>query len=89
MLEEVGEAGAARGLVGGADVVPDVDRHLRQPVIGAEDDGQAVGELVLLEGDGRVGGARGDGQRHGGEGDGETAGLRHGDLQARGDGPLL
>ncbi len=49
MLEQVGEAALARRLVGGADVVPDVDRDLREPVVLAEDDREPVGELVLLE----------------------------------------
>ena len=65
MLEEVGETAAARRLVGGADVVPDVDGDLREAVVLAEDHGQAVGQLVLLELDLGVGG----GQHYGQQGD--------------------
>ena len=77
MLEEVGEAAAAGKLVGGADVIPDVDRHLRQPVILAEDDRQAVAEDMLLELDLRVRGARGPG----GENDERQKGSLQGDLR--------
>jgi hypothetical protein len=50
VLEEVGEAGAAHDLVLRADVIPDVDRDARRAAIRGEDDGQAVRELVPLEG---------------------------------------
>jgi hypothetical protein len=59
VLEEVREAAVARRLVGGADVVPDVHCDLRQPVVLAQDDGEAVRQLVLLELDVGVGRARG------------------------------
>ena len=45
----MGETTPARRLVGGADVVPDVHRDLREPVVLAEDHGEAVPQLVLLE----------------------------------------
>ena len=54
VLEQVGESASARRLVGGADVVPDVHRHLGQAVVLAQDHRQAVGQLVLLELDLRV-----------------------------------
>ena len=42
VLEQVREAGAARHLVGRADVVPEVDRDQRQPLVLREDDLEAV-----------------------------------------------
>src|SRR5256885_1059094 len=59
VLEQVRKAAPPRHLVGGADVVPDVDGHLGQAVVLAEDHRQAVGELVLLELDLGIAGARG------------------------------
>ena len=44
MLEQVGEAGAAGGLVLGADIVPDADRDDRRLAVLMDDDAQAVGE---------------------------------------------
>ena len=49
VLEQVGEAGAARPLVLRADVVPEVDRHQRQRGVAVEDDAQAVVERMLGE----------------------------------------
>ena len=51
VLEQVREAGAPGGLVGRADVIPQVDGRQGQPVVLGEDHGQAVGQRVLLEGD--------------------------------------
>ena len=42
VLEEVREAGAARLLVGGPDVIPEVDRDERQPVVLGQDHAQPV-----------------------------------------------
>ena len=42
VLEEVREAGAARLLVGRADVIPEVHRDQRQPVILGQDDLEPV-----------------------------------------------
>ena len=47
VLEEVGDAGDALGLVGGADLVPDHVRDDGRPVIGDDDDLHAVGEREL------------------------------------------
>ena len=63
VLEEVGEPAAARRLVGGADVIPDVHCDLRQAMVLAEDDRQPVLQLVLLELDVGVRGARAKGER--------------------------
>ena len=49
MFEEVGEAGAAGALVEGADVVPEVDGDEGEAVVDVGDDGEAVGQGVLLE----------------------------------------
>ena len=51
VLEEVGEAGLARLLVLRADVVPDVHRRDRGLVVLVDDEGEAVRQHVLLEGD--------------------------------------
>jgi hypothetical protein len=48
VLEEMGEAGASGALVGGADVIPEVDGHEREPMILGEDDLQAIREGVFL-----------------------------------------
>jgi hypothetical protein len=48
VLEEVGEAGAPGALVQRADVVPQVDRDQRQPMIFPEDDLKSVRQRVLL-----------------------------------------
>ena len=56
VLEEVGEAGLARDLVLGADVVPEVDRDDRGEVVLGDDDPQAVVETLVAEGDLRDGG---------------------------------
>ena len=77
VLEEVGEAGAAGALVEGADVVPEVDGDEGQAVIFVGDDGEAVGEGVLLvlnlgelDGGGESGGGEGA-EEAGGEGGAE------------------
>src|SRR5206468_5875378 len=44
-----GESGPTRGLLGGSDVIPEIDSDDRQPRVAMEDDLQAVGELVFLE----------------------------------------
>ena len=49
VLEQVREAGAAGHLVGGPDVVPEVHRDDRQPVIGADDHFEPVRKRELLE----------------------------------------
>ena len=51
MLEEVGEAGLAPGLVLGADMIPDRDRDDRRLVVLVDDDAQAVGQREGLVGD--------------------------------------
>ncbi len=50
VLEEVSEAGAARRLVLGPDVVPEIDCHEGQPPVLVKDDPQPVVQPVLLEG---------------------------------------
>ena len=47
MLEQVREAGLARDLVLGADVVPDVDRHDGREMVLGDDQAQAVGEALV------------------------------------------
>jgi hypothetical protein len=90
VLEEVGEAILARGLVLGADVVIDVHRDDRGAVILVKDDLEAVVEDEALEGEldartlargrrarrGRRVGEPGAGERQGAEdqGEGEEAG---------------
>src|SRR5438874_6282715 len=70
VLEQVREPAAPRRLVRRADVVPDVHRYLRQPVVLAEDDGQPVLQAVLLELHLRVRGAGlGRAQSEGGDRD--------------------
>ncbi len=51
VLEQMGEARPALGLVLGADVVPGVDRHDRGLAVGVDDDAQAVveGEDVVVQ----------------------------------------
>jgi hypothetical protein len=49
VLEKMGEAGATRTLIGGSDVIPQVDGDQRQPVILDEDDLQTVLQRVLLK----------------------------------------
>ncbi len=88
VLEEVGEAGLARDLVLGADVVPEVDRDDRGEVILGHDDAEAVVEALVAEddlrdGDGhespqgrwRVSDRYQDEGRRDGDGDGAT--VRH------------
>ena len=50
MLEQMREPGPPRMLVLRPDVIPDVHRHHRQPVIFVDDHAQAVVERVLGEG---------------------------------------
>ena len=47
MLEKVGDARHALGLVGGADLVPDHVGHDRGPVVGDDDHVHAIGEGEL------------------------------------------
>jgi hypothetical protein len=49
VLEKVSETGAARALVLGADVVPEVDRDERGGVVFVEHHAQAVRETVVFE----------------------------------------
>ncbi len=49
VLEEVREPGAPLVLVGGTDVIPEIDRHHRQAALGAENDLEPVRQRVLLE----------------------------------------
>jgi hypothetical protein len=66
VLEEVGEAGAAGGLVLGAHVVPDVHRHDRGLVVLVDDHRQPVLQHELLVGDVELDlGERRGGRRHG------------------------
>ena len=60
VLEEVREAGLARDLVLGPDVVPEVDRDDRREVVLGDDDAQAVVETLVAEGDLGDGGGHGD-----------------------------
>jgi hypothetical protein len=55
VLEEVGEAGLARDLVLGSDVVPEVDRDDGCQVILGDDDAKAIVEALVAEGDLRDG----------------------------------
>ena len=48
MLKQVREAGAARRLVGGPDVVPDVDGNQRQGVVLMQDHFEPVLQRVLV-----------------------------------------
>ena len=48
VLEEVGEAGAALGLVAHADVVEDAHRHDGHAAVGGQDDPQAVVQREAL-----------------------------------------
>jgi len=50
VLEQVGEAGATRPLVLGADAVADVHRRQGQRVVLQQEHGQPVGQPVLLDG---------------------------------------
>jgi hypothetical protein len=49
VLEEVGEAGAARLLVLRADVIPEIDSDDRGRLVLGEEDGQAVRQRVALD----------------------------------------
>jgi hypothetical protein len=49
VLEQVGEAGSSRIFVRGADVVPQIHRDERQPVVFRKDYLEAVRQRVLLE----------------------------------------
>ena len=49
VLEQVGEAGLARDLVLGADVVPDVHGHDGREVVLDDDQAQAVGQALVGE----------------------------------------
>ena len=49
MLEQVREAGAAGLFVRRTDVIPEVDRHHRQPVILGQDHVEAVRQRVFFE----------------------------------------
>jgi len=65
VLEQVGEPGAARGLVLGADVEPGVDGHHGLGVVRVQDHRQAVGQGdgFDVEGCGDCGGRDGDKQQ--------------------------
>ena len=68
VLEQVGEAGAAGGLVLRSDIVPDADRDHRGLVVLVDDDSKPVGEREGLVGDvdpGKEGGRAGPGARGG------------------------
>ena len=77
VLEQVREAGLARDLVLGADVVPEVDRDDRRLAVGVHDHGQAVVEAEGLvgDGDGR-GGAREAARGQHGEGERQEQGTQ-------------
>ena len=47
VFEQVGEPGAAAGVVLGSDAVPDLDRHIRRGAVEAPIDLQAVGQRAL------------------------------------------
>ncbi len=49
VLEQVSEAGPAGLLVGGTNVVPEIDRCKRESVILGENDLEPIRELILLE----------------------------------------
>jgi hypothetical protein len=89
VLEEVGEAAPAGALVGGADVVPDVDRDLGRPVILAEDDPEPVGQGELGVGDARFcggEGARSGEEQEAGDDDGSGSHERGSTAPCGGDG---
>ena len=76
VLEQVREAGAALGLILGADVVPEIHGDDRRLAIGVHDHPEPVVEREFLEGDvdgvaGARGERQGDGQGEGGEQPGE------------------
>ena len=59
MLEQMREAGPPAPLVFGSDVIPDVDRDDRQPVILVDDDVEAVVERRVYERNMQVHGLKG------------------------------
>ena len=63
MLEQMGEAGLALRLVLRPDIVPGADRDHRRLAILMDDDGQAIGELEGLVGDGHLPDQRGSRSR--------------------------
>ncbi len=67
MFEEVGDAGGARRLVGGADLVPDHLGHDRRAMIRDHQHLQAVLELELADALGGLRAVRGDGDGKRGE----------------------
>ena len=56
VLEQVGEAGLALDLVLGADVVPEVDGDDGREPVDRDDQAQPVGEALVGERHGRLGG---------------------------------
>ena len=75
VLEQMREAGSSGLLVGGADVVPDVDGHDRHRLVLMQDHVEAVGELELPERHLKRRGGAGDCPRTGADtaGQGEQA----------------
>ena len=67
MLEEVGDAGGAARLVGGADLVPDHLSHHGSTVIGDDEELQAVGQSELADAGAGVRAVDRHGNRHGGK----------------------
>jgi hypothetical protein len=85
MLEQMGEAGLAAGLVLGADIVPGADRDHRRLTVLVDDNRQAVLELEHLIGNGHLADQRADrrGLRRGGARNGRG---RFGNRAGRGGG---
>ena len=49
VLKQMGESGEPRPFVGRADMIPDIHRHQRQPVVFEQNHIEAVGESVFFE----------------------------------------
>ena len=87
MLEQMGEAGLALGLVLGADIVPDAHGHHRRLMILVNDDGEAIVENELGVGDRDFANQRSNrhrfGRRSGSDGRDQVAGGGGFDRRAR------
>ena len=70
MLEEMGNAGGAARLVGGADLVPDHLGDDRSAVIRDDQHVKTVAKREFDDAGARLGAVHGHGKRHGGEAEG-------------------
>ena len=70
MLEEMGNAGRAARLVGGADLVPDHLGHDRSAMVGDDQDLKTVAEREFDDAGARLGAVHRHGKGHGGEAEG-------------------